>query len=121
MATAVRLLKPGGTLVYCTCTINPAENETNVRFALDRWGKWLSLEQAAVEGVAAGPGLTGVDPETGDKCVLPSSLCCFIILLAVEMKKAIHSHLFPFCLQERLGCDLMRLTRSCVSARVMSL
>eukprot|EP00798_Chlamydomonas_sp_ICE-L_P024138 gene24138-9723_t len=28
---AMVLLKPGGTLLYCTCTINPAENEANVR------------------------------------------------------------------------------------------
>ena len=27
---AVKLLKPGGTLVFSTCTINPAENEANV-------------------------------------------------------------------------------------------
>ena len=64
MHTAVALLKPGGTMVYSTCTINPGwnawlshhaghafvcivfylkpavigENEGNVRFALDRWG-----------------------------------------------------------------------------------
>ncbi|DAZ96250.1 TPA: hypothetical protein N0F65_012553 [Lagenidium giganteum] len=32
---AVFLLKPGGTLVYSTCTINPKENEQMVRHALD--------------------------------------------------------------------------------------
>ena len=26
----MKLLKPGGTLVFSTCTINPAENEANV-------------------------------------------------------------------------------------------
>eukprot|EP00329_Picozoa_sp_Boothbay-MS584-11_P003231 28523_5 len=31
---AVKLLKPGGTLVYSTCTFNPAENEANVAHAL---------------------------------------------------------------------------------------
>jgi len=31
---AYRLLKPGGVLVYSTCTINPEENEGNVCYAL---------------------------------------------------------------------------------------
>lgn len=34
---AVYLLKPGGTLVYSTCTINPEENERMVRHALDKY------------------------------------------------------------------------------------
>lgn len=34
---AVFLLKPGGTLVYSTCTINPEENERMVRHALDKY------------------------------------------------------------------------------------
>lgn len=29
---AVRALKPGGTLIYSTCTVNPAENEENARW-----------------------------------------------------------------------------------------
>ena len=29
----VALLKPGGRLVYSTCTINPEENECNVAYA----------------------------------------------------------------------------------------
>mmetsp|Transcript_6013 Transcript_6013/g.6881 ORF Transcript_6013/g.6881 Transcript_6013/m.6881 type:complete len:564 (-) Transcript_6013:212-1903(-) len=41
---AVRLLKPGGTLVYSTCTINPLENECNVAYALQKH-KSLSLEE----------------------------------------------------------------------------
>mmetsp|Transcript_80229 Transcript_80229/g.129990 ORF Transcript_80229/g.129990 Transcript_80229/m.129990 type:complete len:101 (+) Transcript_80229:353-655(+) len=31
---AAKLLKPGGRLVYSTCTINPEENEANVAYAL---------------------------------------------------------------------------------------
>lgn len=34
LSTASRLLKPNGTLVYSTCTINPGENEVNVAWAL---------------------------------------------------------------------------------------
>jgi methyltransferase NSUN6 len=34
MTLQVALLKPGGRLVYSTCTINPEENECNVAYAL---------------------------------------------------------------------------------------
>ncbi|KAF1326972.1 Methyltransferase nsun6, partial [Globisporangium splendens] len=43
---AVYLLKPGGTLVYSTCTINPKENEQMVRHALDNYP--LMLEPQSV-------------------------------------------------------------------------
>jgi 16S rRNA (cytosine1407-C5)-methyltransferase len=35
LATATRLLAPGGRLLYSTCTTNVAENEDQTRFALD--------------------------------------------------------------------------------------
>jgi 16S rRNA (cytosine1407-C5)-methyltransferase len=35
LATATRLLMPGGRLLYSTCTTNVAENEDQTRFALD--------------------------------------------------------------------------------------
>jgi len=35
LATAARLLAPGGRLLYSTCTTNAAENEDQTRFALD--------------------------------------------------------------------------------------
>jgi len=34
---AVRMLKPGGTLVYSTCTFSPEENEENVRWLTQRY------------------------------------------------------------------------------------
>ena len=34
---AVSLLKPGGILVYSTCTINVCENEQNVKYILDNF------------------------------------------------------------------------------------
>lgn len=36
LEVAMNLLRPGGRLVYSTCTLNPEENEANVSFALSR-------------------------------------------------------------------------------------
>ena len=49
LVQAVHLLKPGGTLVFSTCTISPLENEGNVRFVLDTF--------PCMKLVEAGPGL----------------------------------------------------------------
>jgi 16S rRNA (cytosine1407-C5)-methyltransferase len=38
LAEAARLLRPGGLLVYSTCTTNPAENEDQVLGARAEWG-----------------------------------------------------------------------------------
>ncbi|XP_068303789.1 rRNA (cytosine-C(5))-methyltransferase NOP2C [Pyrus communis] len=53
---AVQLVRPGGVLVYSTCTINPGENEAVVRYALDTY-KFLSL--APQHPRIGGPGLVG--------------------------------------------------------------
>ncbi|MDY7001192.1 MAG: RsmB/NOP family class I SAM-dependent RNA methyltransferase [Thermodesulfobacteriota bacterium] len=42
LARAARLLKPGGRLMYSTCTTNPAENEDQACFALDTLGLELT-------------------------------------------------------------------------------
>ncbi len=61
--TAVHALKPGGRLVYSTCTVNPAECEANVRWVLDRFKGTISLIPATPH--LGGPGLCGADPLTG--------------------------------------------------------
>ncbi|KAK9051256.1 hypothetical protein SSX86_027883 [Deinandra increscens subsp. villosa] len=53
---AVQLVRPGGVIVYSTCTINPGENEALVRYALDTY-KFLSLAQQHPR--VGGPGLLG--------------------------------------------------------------
>ncbi|XP_058095316.1 rRNA (cytosine-C(5))-methyltransferase NOP2C isoform X2 [Magnolia sinica] len=53
---AVQLVRPGGIIVYSTCTINPGENEALVRYALDTY-KFLSL--APQHPRIGGPGLVG--------------------------------------------------------------
>ncbi|CAL1394311.1 unnamed protein product [Linum trigynum] len=53
---AVKLVRPGGVIVYSTCTLNPGENEALVRYALDTY-KFLSL--APQHPRIGGPGLVG--------------------------------------------------------------
>lgn len=53
---AVQLVRPGGVIVYSTCTINPGENEGLVRYALDKY-KYLTL--ASQHPRVGGPGLVG--------------------------------------------------------------
>lgn len=53
---AIQLVRPGGIIVYSTCTINPGENEALVRYALDKH-KFLSL--APQHPKLGGPGLIG--------------------------------------------------------------
>lgn len=55
---AVRLLRPGGVLVYSTCTTNDEENEAQVRFACDELG-------LAPEPLPAPPGFELVAPRLG--------------------------------------------------------
>nr|CAB3482792.1 unnamed protein product [Digitaria exilis] len=53
---AVKLVRPGGVIVYSTCTINPGENEALVRYALDSY-KFLSL--ASQHPKVGGSGIVG--------------------------------------------------------------
>ncbi|EGG17913.1 NOL1/NOP2/Sun family protein [Cavenderia fasciculata] len=58
---AVKLLAPGGILVYSTCTINPCENEENVKYLLDNYGSFMQLVPQT--GHIGDPGLPGILPE----------------------------------------------------------
>ncbi len=55
--TADRLLKPGGTLVYATCTFGPEENEVQLQRML---GKGYRMEPLGFERVASVPLVKGV-------------------------------------------------------------
>ena len=52
---ACALLKPGGRLVYSTCTMNPLENESNVAYAI----RSLPLRLIAAEPRVGPPGRKG--------------------------------------------------------------
>ncbi|HII06486.1 MAG TPA: RsmB/NOP family class I SAM-dependent RNA methyltransferase [Methanotrichaceae archaeon] len=53
---AMELAKPGGTVVYSTCTFAPEENEAVVSWALDQVRR-VRLEKVLVKGLESCPGL----------------------------------------------------------------
>ncbi|MCA9900769.1 MAG: class I SAM-dependent methyltransferase [Ardenticatenaceae bacterium] len=55
---AVQLCRPGGRIVYATCTFAPEENELVLDAILRETGDTLRLCAAAVPGLTASPGLT---------------------------------------------------------------
>ncbi|MBN1645696.1 RsmB/NOP family class I SAM-dependent RNA methyltransferase [Candidatus Woesearchaeota archaeon] len=57
LKAAVRVLKPKGTLVYSTCSLEPEENELNIHWLL---GKYESLRLEKVDIPIGDPGLTEV-------------------------------------------------------------
>lgn len=55
--SAFDCLKPGGVLLYCTCTYAPEENELIVQSLLDRHGERLSIEKLCLPCPETMPGL----------------------------------------------------------------
>lgn len=59
ITAALHALKPGGVLLYCTCSFSPEENEAAVQHALKRFGDRLEILVAPVPaGIPQQPGLT---------------------------------------------------------------
>jgi len=56
--SAVMCLKPGGALIYSTCTFAPEENEAVVQFALEKFEGAVEAEEMKISDNAFLPGLT---------------------------------------------------------------
>ncbi len=63
---AIALCRPGGLIVYATCTFAPEENEAIVSAALEKYAGLLALEKAELKGLNTSPGLTAWDGEAYD-------------------------------------------------------
>ncbi|MCI0396921.1 MAG: RsmB/NOP family class I SAM-dependent RNA methyltransferase [Chloroflexi bacterium] len=58
LQAAVYALRPGGTLVYCTCSFSPEENEVAVHALLRKFGPALEIEPISLPLDNVRPGLT---------------------------------------------------------------
>jgi NOL1/NOP2/sun family putative RNA methylase len=58
LLTAGRLLRPGGVLVYATCTFAPEENEGVVQWLLKKTEGALGIEHVNIQGAASYPAVT---------------------------------------------------------------
>jgi NOL1/NOP2/sun family putative RNA methylase len=76
---ACRILKPGGVLVYSTCTFAPEENEGVLSWVLRKMEGEVTLEPVDLPGVECYPAITAwgektFDPSVARSCrVLPTS------------------------------------------------
>ncbi len=79
---ASRLLKPGGALVYATCTFAPEENEGVVDWLLRKTGGRVSLEPVDFAGIPGYPPLEGWQGKLFDSRVRN----CFRVLPILGME-----------------------------------
>ncbi len=66
LRSAVLAARPGGTIVYATCTLAPEENEGVVDWLLQTMGDVVEILPIQLEGVPLTPGLTEWDGTTYD-------------------------------------------------------
>ncbi|MCD6454646.1 MAG: NOL1/NOP2/sun family putative RNA methylase [Candidatus Aminicenantes bacterium] len=57
IVSAIHSLKPGGILVYSTCTMTPEENEEILAHALDRFGEKIEVIDVKLKGLKTMPGI----------------------------------------------------------------
>ncbi len=58
LAAAIAAAKPGGIIVYATCTFAPEENEAVLQWALERFGDAVAIEAVRLPVPNTMPGLT---------------------------------------------------------------
>ncbi len=59
--SAIQALKPGGVLVYSTCTFAPEENEAVIHWVLEKFGRAVSVEPVALQLTNTAAGLSRWD------------------------------------------------------------
>ena len=82
LLNAARLLKPGGILVYATCTFAPEENEEVVDWFLRKSDGRFFLEPVEVKGIARYPALNA----WGKRCFAQGMEACLRILPDKQME-----------------------------------
>ena len=61
LLSALRAVKPGGVVVYSTCTLNPEENEGVVDWALKRFGEAVEVLPISLDVPGRWPGMTEIN------------------------------------------------------------
>jgi len=64
LRSAIRCLKPGGSLIYATCSFSPEENEQVVSDALKQFPDQIDIAPLTLPGVQTMPGLTSWQSRT---------------------------------------------------------
>jgi 16S rRNA C967 or C1407 C5-methylase (RsmB/RsmF family)/NOL1/NOP2/fmu family ribosome biogenesis protein len=55
---AIRVCRPGGAIVYSTCTYSPEENEAVIQSVLDKMGSWVEIEPVSLKDFNHSSGVT---------------------------------------------------------------
>lgn len=79
--SALAALKPGGALLYCTCSFAPEENELVIHDQLERYGEAIAIEPLTLPLANVQPGL----PEWRGRPLRPELAGCARILPTAEM------------------------------------
>ena len=69
VSNAISMLKPGGLMLYSTCTFAPIENEGTISYILENFPEMELLEIPAYEGFSEGNPEWGNGDETLKRCV----------------------------------------------------
>lgn len=69
LVPAVRMLKPGGRMLYSTCTFSPEEDEQSIDYIMDRFPELRLIDIKGYEGFDSGRPEWGSGNQKLEKCV----------------------------------------------------